>query len=107
MPNRIVLHVPLRSEVYDDLKKYAHELGYDSAQAYIRKWATAQSISRGTERLKDHNKAMAVRYFELILALRPSDFPTVTHAVDYVLRELYNSKMRDYLHKILDNRGKI
>jgi hypothetical protein len=52
-------------------------------------------------------KAQALRYLELILALHHGSFASMQHAISYLLRELYNSTMRKTLKELLDNRGNL
>ncbi len=40
------IQVPIDKDVRDGLEKRAKELGFDSAQAYIRVWAKAESEGR-------------------------------------------------------------
>jgi len=44
--NTTKLQVPIAKNVRDGLEKRAKELGFDSAQAYIRVWAKAESEGR-------------------------------------------------------------
>lgn len=42
----VKLQVPMDKDVRDGLEKRAKDLGFDSAQAYIRFWAKAQTDGR-------------------------------------------------------------
>jgi len=44
--NTTKIQVPIDKDVRDGLEKRAKELGFDSAQAYIRVWAKAEAEGR-------------------------------------------------------------
>ena len=44
--NTIKLQVPIDKNIREGLEKRAKELGFDSAQAYIRVWAKAETEGR-------------------------------------------------------------
>lgn len=44
--NTIKLQVPIDKKIREGLEKRAKELGFDSAQAYIRVWAKAETEGR-------------------------------------------------------------
>lgn len=44
--NTTKIQVPIDQDVRDGLEKRAKELGFDSAQAYIRVWAKAEAEGR-------------------------------------------------------------
>lgn len=47
--NTVKLQVPMDKDVRDALEKRAEQLGFDSAQAYIRFWAKAEADGRQVE----------------------------------------------------------
>jgi len=44
--NNVKLQIPIDKNVRDSLERRAKELGFDSAQAYIRVWAKAEAEGR-------------------------------------------------------------
>jgi hypothetical protein len=107
MPARRTLHVPMSAELYDKLQNHARQMGFDSAQAYIRFWATAetdgQKLTIGRYNFPDltSTKAQALRYMELLLALHQENFPSMEHAILWLARQIRHDNLHRYLKSLL------
>lgn len=86
-------------DLLEKLRQHANNLGYKSAPAYIRDWASAEVFSmddRGFA-LNDASRT-AIHYFELLLALRspPAESP------DYAIEYLFNKMRGQRIRKLVD-----
>lgn len=113
MPKRATLHVPLDQILYEKLKQRATDMGFDSPQAYIRFWATAETTGPlnpgGVSMYQDLTspKAQAMRYVELVLSLKSGDFHSTDHALRHLDSQLrYRSFKKSFKELIkLDREG--
>lgn len=88
---KVTIQVPMKNELHDKLKYQAESIGFDSVQAYIRFWATAETGDINPHGFATYTplageRAQALRYFELLLAQCTSSL-SMKGYVDYVLRE--------------------
>ena len=110
---KMTLQVPMNQELYAKLKQRATHMGFDSPQAYIRFWATAETSKQinlhGLSVYADLSsaKAQALRYVELILATHYKEFSHVDQAVQFLVQQIRFLTLRKALKDMLDNRGKV
>jgi len=76
------MQVPIDTDVFMALKKRARDLGFDSAQAYVRFWAKVEAVL---------SKAAEVRYAKMIEEMeaerkagKAKIFTTAEEALDYL-----------------------
>ncbi|HVV25771.1 MAG TPA: hypothetical protein VHC21_01955 [Candidatus Saccharimonadales bacterium] len=111
---KMKFQVPIEKEVYQKLKKQAEELGFDSAQAYVRFWAksaTSEERSRGQRTSEEacggsaaglaRPAEQALRYVELALAMAPKEPDSVEAALAYIEKHLRRVKSGKYLNTLL------
>jgi hypothetical protein len=75
---KVTIEVALKRELYEKLKQRAELMGFDSIQAYIRFWATAETNDVNHQGLSAYSdlssrRAQTLRYFELLLAQCPAE----------------------------------
>jgi hypothetical protein len=100
--DKITIEVPMKREVYSRLKDRAEDMGFDSVQAYIRFWATAETAEINRRGLSAYElgspKTQALRYFELMLAQAVTGL-SVQGYVNYVLSRIRMVKARKLLDR--------
>lgn len=108
----VKLQVPMKKGLYEGLKTRAKELGFDSVQAYVRFWATAETASHQSHPQLaatldmpapslNHPNDQALRYLELLLATNPQEPPDVEGALEYVRKQLERVRGIRYLDSLL------
>lgn len=88
------MQVPIDKDVLTALKKRAHDLGFDSAQAYVRFWAKVEadySDDGPDPRITVLSRAAEVRYAKMIEEMeaerkagKAKIFTTADEALDYL-----------------------
>ena len=88
------MQVPIDTDVFLALKKRARDLGFDSAQAYVRFWAKVEadySDDGPDPRITVLSKAAEVRYAKMIEEMeaerkagKAKIFTTAEEALDYL-----------------------
>lgn len=104
---KMKFQVPIEKKVYQKLKVQADELGFDSAQSYVRFWAKSATSERGREASGSSPRGLAqppeqaLRYLELVLAMAPEAPGSVEAALAYIEQYLRRVKSGRYLDTLL------
>lgn len=107
MKTKRSLHLPMSEELYQKLRLHAENMGFDSAQAYIRFVATAETSSKGLTVGRysfpdlTSTKAQALRYMELLLIIHKEDFPTMEQAIFWLALQIKQDSLYRHLKKVL------
>ncbi len=104
---KVKFQVPIEKEVYQTLKAQADELGFDSAQSYVRFWAKSVTSEKGRSAAGRGGTGLtrpaeqALRYLELVLAMAPKEPDSVEAALTYIEKYLRRVKLGRYPDALL------
>jgi len=79
----------MTTEQLEQLRKRAEDLGFNSAPAYVRYWATADTSQTDNHILElSEPSKLALRYIELMLGQWPKPFANADAAIDHIFWQL-------------------
>lgn len=101
MPNKTTLHLPIEQTTLEKLRVRAYDLGFSSAQSYIRYWATCEATHRSSQKLSlSPVQAQAVRYIELAATQVPGHCYTVEQVLNYIANYIRESTGYSHLKRV-------
>ncbi len=94
------LQVRMTARQLQQLQLRAESLGFNSAPAYVRYWASSDARQGDNQALTlNEPSRLALRYLELLLARAPMPFATADAALDHIIWKLrQRSFQRDFKH---------